>query len=159
MQIRHNLVVWEKPFFRRGSCVLKTAHHLKGSRKHRVFGMWLRIGAAMTGMAGCAVACALLWPHARDAGAVLAAQDDPAQLSELLTNSALRNSPDIVVQNVEAALAANDADLANSFVELAAAKNIALPEDLSRRVTEAVVEENSASHFAKRFSTGLLTGT
>ena len=47
--------------------------------------MWLRIGAALTGMAGCAVACALLWPHARDAGAILAAQDDPAALSDILT--------------------------------------------------------------------------
>jgi hypothetical protein len=121
--------------------------------------MWLRVGAAMSGMAGCAVACALLWPHARDAGAILAAQDDPAQLSELLTNSALRNSPDIIAQNVEAALAAGDADLANSFVELAAAKNIPLPDDLSRRVSEAVADENSASHFAKRFATGLVTGT
>src|SRR4051795_5015239 len=121
--------------------------------------MWLRIGAAMTGMAGCAVACALLWPHARDAGAILAAQDDPAQLSDIQLNSALRNTPDIIAQNVEAALAANDADLANSFVELAAAKNIRLPEDLSRRVTEAVAEENSASHFAKRFATGLVTGS
>jgi hypothetical protein len=120
--------------------------------------MWLRIGATMTGMAGCAVVCALLWPHARDAGAILAAQDDPAQLSDILTNSALRNSPDIIAQSVEAALAANDADLANSFVELAAAKNVPLPENLSRRVTEAVAEENSASHFAKRFATGLVTG-
>ena len=121
--------------------------------------MWLRIGAAMTGMAGCAVACTLLWPHARDAGTILAAEDDPAQLSDIRLNSALRNSPDIVVQNVEAALAAGDADLANSFVELAAAKSIPLPEDLSRRVTEAVAQENSASHFAKRFATGLVTGT
>jgi hypothetical protein len=29
MQIRHNLVVREKPFFRRGRCVLKTAHHFQ----------------------------------------------------------------------------------------------------------------------------------
>ena len=29
MQIRHNLVVGEKPFFRRGGCVVKTAYHLK----------------------------------------------------------------------------------------------------------------------------------
>jgi hypothetical protein len=29
MQIRHNLVVPEKPFFRRGRCVLKAAHHLQ----------------------------------------------------------------------------------------------------------------------------------
>ncbi len=121
--------------------------------------MRLRIGLAILGMAGCAAALALLWPHARDAGAILAAQGDPAELSELLTNSALRNRPDIIAQHVEAALAAGDADLANSFVELAAAKNIPLPEGLSRRVTEAVAEESSALHFAKRFATGLVTGT
>jgi hypothetical protein len=118
-----------------------------------------RIGAAILGLAGCAVALALLWPHARDAGAILAAQDDPAALSDIRLNSALRNTPDIIAQNIEAALAAGDADLANSFVELAAAKNIPLPEVLSRRVTEAVADENSASHFAKRFATGLVTGT
>jgi hypothetical protein len=121
--------------------------------------MWLRIGAAIAGMAGCAVACALLWPHAREAGAVLAAQDDPAELSDIRLNSALRNTPDIIAQNIEAALAASDADLANSFVELAAAKSIAIPDELSRRVADAVAEQNSASHFAKRFATGLITGT
>jgi hypothetical protein len=121
--------------------------------------MWLRFGAAIGGMAGCAVACALLWPHARDAGAMLAAQDDPAELSDLQLNSALRNSPGIIAQNIEAALAAGDADLANSFAELAAAKSIPIPDELSRRVAAAVAEENSASHFAKRFASGLVTGT
>src|SRR3982074_2316721 len=29
MQIRHNLVVLEKPFFRRGCCVLRAAHHFR----------------------------------------------------------------------------------------------------------------------------------
>ncbi|WP_375413439.1 hypothetical protein [uncultured Bradyrhizobium sp.] len=121
--------------------------------------MWVRIGAALTGLAGCAVACALLWPHARDAGAILAAQDDPAELSDIQLSSALQNKPDSVAQNVEAALAANDADLANSFVELAVAKNIPLPEDMVRRVAEAVAEENSTSHFVKRFAAGLVTGS
>jgi hypothetical protein len=139
--------------------VSQKRHTISNQVKDEVFGMWLRIGAALTGMAGCAVACALLWPHARDAGAILAAQDDPAALSDIRLNSALRNSPDVIAQNIEAALAANDADLASSFVELAAGKNIRLPEDLSRRVTEAVAEDNSASHFAKRFATGLITGT
>jgi hypothetical protein len=120
--------------------------------------MWLRIGAAITALAGCALACALLWPHARDAGAMLAAQDDPAELSDVRLNSALRNSPEIIAQSIEAALAAGDADLANSFAELAAAKSIPIPDDLSRRVADAVAAENSASHFAKRFATGLVTG-
>jgi hypothetical protein len=118
----------------------------------------LRLGLAVAGMAVSAAACAALWPHARDAGAILAAQDDPAALSDLQLNSALRNNQAVITDNIEAALAANDADLANSFVELAAEKNIALADDLSRRVRDAVTEQNSSSHFAKSFASGLVTG-
>jgi hypothetical protein len=64
----------------------------------------------------------------------------------------------VVAQNIEAALAAGDTDLANSFVELARDNNISLDDELSRRVADAVVEENSPSHFARRFATGLVTG-
>jgi hypothetical protein len=116
------------------------------------------IASALTGMAVCAAACAVLWPHARDAGAILAAQDDPAELSDLQLNSALRNNRAVVEQNIEAALAAGDADLAASFVELAGQKNISLNDELSRRVSEAVTEQNSSSHFAKNFASGLVTG-
>jgi hypothetical protein len=117
-----------------------------------------RIGSALAGTAVCAAACALLWPHARDAGAILAAQDDPAVLSEIRLNSALRNHEIVIAENIEAALAANDADLANSFVELAREKDIFLADELSQRVSDAVAEENSSSHFAKRFASGLVTG-
>jgi hypothetical protein len=120
--------------------------------------MRFRLEAVLTGVAACAVSCALLWPHAQTAVSLLAAQHDPAKLSDLRLNSALRNSPDVIVENVEAALAAGDADLASSFVQLAAARNLALPENLSRRVTEGVAAENSATHLAKRFAAGLVTG-
>src|SRR6266487_4615627 len=80
---------------------------------------WPRISSALACMTACAVACALLWPHARDAGAILAAQDDPAELSDIQLDSALRNNRAVVAENIEAALAANDADLANSFAGLA----------------------------------------
>jgi hypothetical protein len=120
--------------------------------------MWLRSGSALAGMAICATACAMLWPHARDAGAILAAQDDPVELSDLKLNSVLRNDQGAIERNIEAALAAGDADLAKSLVDLAAAKDIVISEQLSRRVTEAIAEENSTSHFAKRFATGLVTG-
>ena len=109
-------------------------------------------------MAVCAAACVALWPHARDAAAILAAQDDPAVLSDLQLNSALRNNPAVLAENIEAALAAGDVDLADSFVGLARDKNISLPDDLSRRVSDAVTEQNSSSHFAKRFAVGLVTG-
>ncbi len=118
----------------------------------------LRIGSALAALAVCAVACLLLWPHAREAFAILAAQDDPAELADLKLNSALRNNRAVVERNIEAALAESDADLARSFVELAEEKNIALGGDLSRRVADAVTEENSSSHFAKRFASGLVTG-
>jgi hypothetical protein len=117
-----------------------------------------RINPALTGLAACGLACTLLWPHAREAYAVLAAQDDPAVLSELKLNSALRNNQTVVTDNIEAALAANDASLASSLVDLAGEKNISLPDELSRRVSDAVAEENSSSHFAKRFASGLVTG-
>ena len=117
-----------------------------------------RLGTAAAGVAVCVIACALLWPRARDAGAILAAQDDPAALSDVQLNAALRNNQAVIEQNIETALAAEDADLANSFVDLAREKNIPVNDELSRRVAAAIVEENSSSHFAKRFATGLVTG-
>jgi hypothetical protein len=117
-----------------------------------------RIGSALAATAVCAVACTLLWPQARDAFAVLVAQDDPAELSDLQLNSVLRNDTAAIADNIEAALAAGDADLASSFVELAREKNIAVADDLAQRVSDAVTEANSTSHLAKRFATGLVTG-
>ena len=105
-----------------------------------------------------AVALAQLWPHARDSFAVLAAQDDPAELSDVQFSSALRNNADLVSQNIEAALAANDVDLADSFVSLAREKNIPLGDDLLTRVSDKVAEQSTSSHYAKRFLTGLVVG-
>jgi hypothetical protein len=117
-----------------------------------------RIGLAVMGVTMCALLCALLWPHAREAGAILAAQNDPAELSDIQLNSALRNNEAVVAENIEAALVAGDADLASSFADLAREKNISLPDDLSRRAADAVTEQNSSAHFAKRFASGLVTG-
>jgi hypothetical protein len=117
-----------------------------------------RIDPALTGVAACAVACMLLWPHAREAGSILAAQDDPAVLSEIQLNSALRNSQTVIADNIEAALTAHDAGLASSLVDVARDKNISLPDELLGRVSDAVAEEGSSSHFAKRFASGLVTG-
>jgi len=70
----------------------------------------------------------------------------------------MRNNPALLADNIEAALKEGDADLAASFVELARERNIAVSDDLSKRVSDAVTETNSSSHFAKRFATGLVTG-
>ena len=117
-----------------------------------------RIAWALVAVTVSGAALAVVWPHAREAGVMLAAQDDPAQLSDIQVNSALRNSQKIVADQIEAALASQDAGLAESFVDLAKAKNVALPDELLVRVNEAVAEASSASHFARRFAVGLVTG-
>src|SRR3984957_4391654 len=118
----------------------------------------LRLKLAVIGVAFSAAACAALWPHARESGAILVAQDDPAQLSDLQINSALRNNQSLVADHIERALAAGDADLAASFVELAKEKNILVSDELLEQVRDAVTEANSTSHFAKGFASGLVTG-
>src|SRR5580704_17443842 len=117
-----------------------------------------RIALALVATMVSGAAFAAIWPHAREAGAILAAQDDPVELSDLQVNSALRNNQNIVAGQIEAALAAHDTGLASSFVDLAKAKDISLSDDLVQRVNEAVAEVSTASHFARRFASGLVTG-
>ena len=118
--------------------------------------VWLSL--AVAGMAASAAVGAVIWPHARDAGIVLAAQDDPAALVDFRINSTLRRNPALISENIEAALTAGDADLAASFVALARERNIPLADDLTKRVDGAVAEQATTTHFAKGFATGLVTG-
>jgi ATP-dependent protease HslVU (ClpYQ) peptidase subunit len=143
-----------------GILSLGERENLTTSRKTLDFRMKRRrISLALAAMAVSCALCAALWPHAREAGQLLSAQDDPAALADVQLNSALRNNQKIVADNIGEALARGDADLANSFVELARAKDISVADELSRKVADAVMEENSTSHLAKRFATGLVTGS
>ena len=117
-----------------------------------------RIGLALVATVVSAAALVVLWPRARDAAAILLVQDDPAQLSDLQVNSALRNNDAAIEKGVAQALDANDADLAKSFTDLASDKGIAVPADVAGRVDAAVAEENSTASMARRFATGLVTG-
>jgi hypothetical protein len=118
----------------------------------------LRIFWAVAAMAVSGAMLAALWPYAREAGQLLAAQDDPVALSDIQVNSALRNNQNVIGDETEAALKDHDSDLAKSFLDLAREKNISLPNDLTQKVSDAVVEENSSSHLARRFASGLVTG-
>jgi hypothetical protein len=117
-----------------------------------------RIGLALVATAASAGTFAVLWPHARDAGTLLLAQDDPAQLSDIQVGSALRNNEAVIAQGVSQALDARDADLAKSFTDLAKDRNIAVSSDVAERVDAAVAEETSTAGTVKRFATGLVTG-
>lgn len=120
--------------------------------------MRFRIDTALTGIAVCATLGLLVWPQARDAGAMLLAQHDPVALADAQVSAALRRDPDMLAKQAEDALTAKDADLAKSFVDLAEARHVTLPDDLKQRVNDAVAAETSASAFAQRFATGFVTG-
>ncbi|HEY0234740.1 MAG TPA: hypothetical protein VGC86_06760 [Afipia sp.] len=123
----------------------------------------LALGLAVAGVALSAAAFAYLLPHARRAGEVLLAQDDPARLSDIQLHAALGSgdAPQAsaeVERNIAQALQANDSDLANSFVELARERDISVSKNASKEVAAAVAADNSTASFAKKFATGLVTG-
>src|SRR5690242_6424786 len=73
---------------------------------------------------GLAIAGAWTLPRAIEAGRTLAAHDDPAQLADL----ALARGFDAAVaeREIRAALAGNDPELAQSFVELARERGVTI---------------------------------
>jgi hypothetical protein len=117
-----------------------------------------RIGIALASVMVSGAALAALWGPAREAASQLGAQNDPAELSDIQVNSALRKDQNVMTDQVKAALAAHDVGLAQSFVDLSDAKNISLADDVRQQVSEAAIEASSASHLAKRFAVGLVTG-
>ncbi len=117
-----------------------------------------RTGMAVIGVAACLGATAFAVPRAYEAARWLAAQDDPAALSDLGVAAAIQADGAAITRQIEAALGEGDADLAGSFVALAQAHDVALPEALTARVAAATDEENSAAHRARRFAAGFVTG-
>jgi hypothetical protein len=104
-----------------------------------------------------AIAAWILLPKAFEAGALLAAQDDPAALADLSLNKAGFNSAS-AEREIETALAAEDPDLANSFLELARERSVTVAPALAARVEEAVTAANSGSAMAKNFTRGFISG-
>jgi hypothetical protein len=107
--------------------------------------------AVALALAACAIA-----PRAFEAASLLAAQDDPVALAD----HAVARSFDATVaaREIDAALAAKDPDLAQSFVDLARERNLALDPVQMERVTrandEAAATRRSLESFARGFATG-----
>jgi hypothetical protein len=109
---------------------------------------------------GIAVACALAAltavPRALDSHVLLTAQDDPV----LLTDHALDRSFDAAVatREIQSALAANDPDLAQSFLDLVRDRHLAVDPALVAQVEAANSTGASAARAAGSFGRGLITG-
>jgi hypothetical protein len=116
-----------------------------------------------TRIAPALVACALLAgaasyavPRGLEAGSLFAIEDDPGRIAdrELAQNfNAAR-----AAHEIEDALAADDADLARSFVELAQDRGITLDPALLARVNEANAKADSTQQALESFAMGFVTG-
>jgi hypothetical protein len=125
----------------------------------------LENGRAMTGLrvalplalaCACAVAAVTVVPRGLDAGRMLHAQDDPV----LLTDLKLARSFDAAVaaREIEAALAADDVDLAQSFLDLARDQHVSVDPALIARVEAANSTTAMAARAAGRFGRGFISG-
>jgi hypothetical protein len=103
-----------------------------------------------------ALAAAVCVPLGMEANSLLASEDDPAAIAD--RGLAATFDEQVAIREIEAALEAADADLAKSFVDLAADRGIELPRALTRRVAAAVERANSATAAAESFARGLITG-
>ncbi len=104
----------------------------------------------------CAIWAANAVPRGLESWHLLANADDPAVIADHALDK--RFDAKMATNEIETALAANDAELAQSFVELAKERAIPLDPALVARVDAAVDAENSAASSAGRFARGLVTG-
>jgi len=112
-----------------------------------------RIGIALATAVLLAVAAAYAVPRAVEAVGGL---DDPARIA----NHALEDKFDAAVaqREIENALTALDADLAQSFVDLAGNRHVPLDPSLVGRVKNATAEAATTRYKAKSFARGFVTG-
>ncbi len=116
------------------------------------FGIVLSVLAAIA----CGVAALLVVPRGIEAESILAIEDDPGEIADRALDQIVDSS--VVTREIEAALAASDADLAKSFADLAKDRGIPVAPALEAKVAAAVAEAKSTSRIAETFARGLVTG-
>ena len=116
------------------------------------FPVVLALLAAIT----CGMAALIAVPRGIEAESILAMENDPVKIADRALDEVV-DAP-VITREIEAALAANDADLAKSFVDLAQDRGIAVDPSLAEKVTAAEAEANSTAHMAGTFARGFVTG-
>ncbi len=120
----------------------------------RASGASVRLLMIATGI--CLIGALALLPHALDSARLLAIEDDPAALADRkLAQSFDRPA---AIREIDAALAADDPELARSFVDLARERGVELPSDLVEKADAAAKARSSPAGMATRFAHGLIVG-
>jgi hypothetical protein len=104
----------------------------------------------------CAAATWQIWPRAVESAALLSAQDDPVRLADYAVAKTL--TPSVADAEIAKALAAGDAELALSFLDLAREHDVAVDPALAARVEQANGTGAQVVHAAWSFGHGFVTG-
>lgn len=115
-----------------------------------------RIAPAMLAFVLLAALAAYFVPRGLEARALIAIEDDPVRIAERAIDK--KFNAEVAEREINAALANGDPDLASSFSDLAAARQVALDLALVERVKVATAEANSAEQAMKSFAYGFVTG-
>jgi hypothetical protein len=116
----------------------------------------LRIALPLAVALGCAFAAFLVVPRGFEANSLLMAQDNPEKLAERMLDRTF--SAPVAQREIEAALKADDADLAQSFLDLARDRHVPVEPALAAKVAEANSVAATAKRAAGSFGRGLVTG-
>ena len=114
-----------------------------------------KVGLPIVTAALFAITAVLFAPRAYEAGLLLS-EDNPAVLADHLLKRDFTSS--VAEHEIATALAGNDIDLANSFVELARDRGVAIAPSLAERVVAANSTTATAARHAGHFARGLFTG-
>jgi hypothetical protein len=101
-------------------------------------------------------AAAVIMPGGIDATRSMLAADDPVQTAELALDKQFNAA--VAAREIEEALAVGDLDLARSFLELAAEREVSIAPALKEKVESAERDAATASSKAASFARGFLTG-
>jgi hypothetical protein len=114
-----------------------------------------RAGPALFALAAVALALVSAYAVPR-AVTALGGLNDPARIADHVLDG--RFNASVAQREIEAALAAHDAELAQSFVDLAADRRVAIDPAQLQKVNAATAEAGTARHKAESFARGFITG-
>jgi hypothetical protein len=103
-----------------------------------------------------AIAALAILPRGFEADQLLSEQDDPVALADRAIARSFDAS--VAAREINAALAADDADLAQSFLELARDRHVAVDPALAAKVERASADAASVQRSVGSFTRGLITG-
>jgi hypothetical protein len=115
-----------------------------------------RIAVPLGLVVALAVAALAVLPRAYEAWRLISLQDDPAAIADRAVADSLNAS--VAEREINTALAADDVDLAQSFVDLAREHRVPIDPALSEKVRQANAEAGSVAHSMGSFAHGLITG-